>query len=64
MNIRTQLSMKLTVGTSYQLHKAKKLNDYVRKQTQGKIKELISDLDEDTAMLLVNYSCLKGEDGH
>uniref|UniRef100_A0A8C8UFJ3 Serpin domain-containing protein n=1 Tax=Peromyscus maniculatus bairdii TaxID=230844 RepID=A0A8C8UFJ3_PERMB len=46
-------------------HEAKKLiNDYVRKQTQGKIKELISDLDEKTLMVLVNYIYFKGEDPH
>ncbi|XP_076407423.1 serine protease inhibitor A3N-like isoform X3 [Peromyscus maniculatus bairdii] len=43
-------------------HEAKKLiNDYVRKQTQGKIKELISDLDEKTLMVLVNYIYFKGK---
>lgn len=45
-----------------QPQEAKKLiNDYVRKQTQGKIKELISDLDEETAMVLVNYIYFKGK---
>ncbi|CAO2587387.1 Serine protease inhibitor A3F [Lemmus lemmus] len=44
-----------------QPHKVKKLiNDYVRKQTQGKIKELISGLDEDTVMVLLNYVYFKG----
>ncbi|XP_013202054.1 serine protease inhibitor A3N-like isoform X2 [Microtus ochrogaster] len=43
-------------------HEAKKLiNDFVRKQTQGKIKDLISDLDEDTVMVLVNYIYFKGK---
>ena len=47
-----------------QPHEAKKLiNDYVRNQTQGKIKELISDLDESVLMVLVNYIYFKGEDG-
>ncbi|XP_037066698.1 serine protease inhibitor A3N-like [Peromyscus leucopus] len=41
---------------------AKKLiNDYVNKQTQGKIKELISDLDVRTVMVLVNYIYFKGK---
>ena len=44
---------------------AKKLiNDYVSNQTQGKIKELISDLDTDTLMVLVNYIYFKGGHGH
>ncbi|XP_051006802.1 serine protease inhibitor A3N-like [Acomys russatus] len=43
-----------------QPQKAKKLiNDYVRKQTQGKIKELISDLDKRTSMVLVDYIYFK-----
>ncbi|KAM7323610.1 hypothetical protein ACRRTK_017716 [Alexandromys fortis] len=45
-----------------QPHEAKRLiNDYVRNQTQGKIKELISGLDEDTVMVLVNYIYFKGK---
>ncbi|XP_015864631.3 serine protease inhibitor A3N-like isoform X2 [Peromyscus maniculatus bairdii] len=45
-----------------QPQKAKKLiNDYVNKQTQGKIMELISDLDESTVMVLVNYIYFKGK---
>ncbi|XP_051006793.1 serine protease inhibitor A3N-like [Acomys russatus] len=45
-----------------QPQKAKKLiNDYVRKQTQGKIKELISDLDDRISMVLVNYIYFKGK---
>lgn len=45
-----------------QPHEAKKLiNDYVRNQTQGKIKELISDLDESVLMVLVNYIYFKGK---
>ncbi|XP_050007368.1 serine protease inhibitor A3N-like [Alexandromys fortis] len=45
-----------------QAHEAKKLiNDYVRNQTQEKIKELISDLDKDTVMVLVNYFYFKGQ---
>ncbi|XP_021044743.1 serine protease inhibitor A3F-like [Mus pahari] len=39
----------------------KLINDYVRKQTQGKIKELVSDLDERTLMVLVNYIYFKGK---
>ncbi|GAB1297765.1 Serine protease inhibitor A3C [Apodemus speciosus] len=37
------------------------INDYVRKETQGKIQELISDLDETTCMVLVNYIHFKGK---
>ncbi|ERE72987.1 plasma serine protease inhibitor-like protein [Cricetulus griseus] len=48
-----------------QPHEAKKLiNDYVSKNTHGKIKELISDLDDSALMVLVNYIYFKGEDGH
>ncbi|XP_021482485.1 serine protease inhibitor A3N-like [Meriones unguiculatus] len=39
----------------------KLINDYVRKQTQGKIKELISDLDEETSMVLVNHISFMGK---
>ncbi|KAL1791321.1 Serine protease inhibitor A3N, partial [Sigmodon hispidus] len=43
-------------------HEAKKLiSGYVRKQTKGKIKDLISDLDERTSMVLVNYIYFKGK---
>ncbi|XP_038192902.1 serine protease inhibitor A3N-like [Arvicola amphibius] len=45
-----------------QPHEATKLiNDYVRNQTQGKIKQLISDLDESILMVLVNYIYFKGK---
>lgn len=45
-----------------QPHEVKKLiNDYVKKQTQGKIKDLISDLDKDALMVLVNYIYFKGK---
>ncbi|ERE72988.1 serine protease inhibitor A3C-like protein [Cricetulus griseus] len=45
-----------------QPHEAKKLiNDYVSKQTHGKIKELISDLDDSALMVLVNYIYFKGK---
>lgn len=45
-----------------QPEEAKKLiNDYVKKETRGKIKELISDLDQDTRMVLVNYIYFKGK---
>ncbi|EGW08258.1 Serine protease inhibitor A3F [Cricetulus griseus] len=45
-----------------QRHKTKKLiNGYVSKQTQGKIKDLISDLDNETVMVLVNYIYFKGK---
>ncbi|XP_008835792.1 alpha-1-antichymotrypsin [Nannospalax galili] len=41
---------------------AKKLiNNYVKKETQGKIKDLISDLDPQTVMVLVNYIYFKGK---
>ncbi|XP_029396885.1 serine protease inhibitor A3M [Mus pahari] len=45
-----------------QPHEAKKLiNDYVSNQTQGMIKELMSELDERTLMVLVNYIYFKGK---
>ncbi|CAH6850716.1 serine protease inhibitor A3N [Phodopus roborovskii] len=45
-----------------QPHEAKNLiNDYVSKHTQGKIKDLISDLDDQTLMVLVNYIYFKGK---
>nr|AAH11158.1 Serine (or cysteine) peptidase inhibitor, clade A, member 3M [Mus musculus]AAH53337.1 Serine (or cysteine) peptidase inhibitor, clade A, member 3M [Mus musculus]CAA38949.1 contrapsin related protein [Mus musculus] len=37
------------------------INDYVSNQTQGMIKELISELDTDTLMVLVNYIYFKGK---
>lgn len=37
------------------------INDYVSNQTQGMIKELISELDERTLMVLVNYIYFKGK---
>lgn len=37
------------------------INDYVKNQTQGMIKELISDLDDRTLMVLVNYIYFKGK---
>ncbi|XP_041489133.1 serine protease inhibitor A3G-like [Microtus oregoni] len=47
-----------------QPHEAKKLiNEYVRNQTQGKIEELISGLDEDTVIVVVNYIYFKGKWG-
>ena len=42
----------------------KLINDYVSNQTQGMIKKLISELDDGTLMVLVNYIYLKGEHGH
>ncbi|CAO2587252.1 Serine protease inhibitor A3C [Lemmus lemmus] len=50
-------------GVNFQQpHEAKKLiNDYVSNQTQGKIKELISGLDESALMVLVNYIYFKGK---
>uniref|UniRef100_A0A0G2JYK0 Serpin family A member 3N n=1 Tax=Rattus norvegicus TaxID=10116 RepID=A0A0G2JYK0_RAT len=45
-----------------QPNEAKKLiNDYVSNQTQGKIAELFSDLEERTSMVLVNYLLFKGK---
>ncbi|XP_021011015.1 serine protease inhibitor A3F-like [Mus caroli] len=45
-----------------QPREAKKLiNDYVSKHTQGKIKELISHLNKDTWIVLVNYIYFKGK---
>ncbi|XP_057638942.1 serine protease inhibitor A3N-like [Chionomys nivalis] len=45
-----------------QPHEVKNLiNDYVRKQTHGKIKDLISGLDKSTLMVLVNYIYFKGK---
>ena len=46
------------------LEATKLINDYVSNQTQGKIKGLISDLDTDTLMVLVNYIYFKGGHGH
>ncbi|XP_038192905.1 serine protease inhibitor A3N-like [Arvicola amphibius] len=37
------------------------INDYVRKQTHGKIKNLISGLDKSALMVLVNYIYFKGK---
>lgn len=39
------------------------INDYVKEKTQGKIKEVISDLDSDVRMMLVNYIFFRGEQG-
>ncbi|XP_050007372.1 serine protease inhibitor A3N-like [Alexandromys fortis] len=59
---RTLYEAETSTTDFLQPHKAKKLiNDYVRKQTKGKIKELISDLDKDTLMVLVNYIYFKGK---
>ncbi|XP_032764210.1 serine protease inhibitor A3K [Rattus rattus] len=45
-----------------QCNEAKKfINDYVSNQTQGKIAELFSELDERTSMVLVNYLLFKGK---
>nr|BAE23834.1 unnamed protein product [Mus musculus] len=43
------------------LEATKLINDYVSNHTQGKIKELISDLDKRTLMVLVNYIYFKGK---
>ena len=39
----------------------KLINDFVKNRTQGKIVDLVKDLDLHTAMVLVNYIFLKGE---
>ncbi|KAM5242692.1 alpha-1-antiproteinase-like isoform 1-T3 [Hipposideros larvatus] len=39
----------------------KRINDYVEKATQGKIVDLIKDLDPDTVFALVNYIFFKGQ---
>ena len=41
----------------------KLINDYVSNQTQGKIKELVSDMDGNTSMVIVNELLFKGESG-
>ncbi|XP_070105250.1 alpha-1-antiproteinase 2 isoform X1 [Equus caballus] len=38
----------------------KQINDYVEKGTQGKIVDLVKDLDKDTVLALVNYIFFKG----
>ncbi|XP_035301555.1 serine protease inhibitor A3N [Cricetulus griseus] len=59
---RILYQVEATLADFQQRHKTKKLiNDYVSKQTQGKIKELISDLDKETVMVLVNYIYFKGK---
>ena len=42
----------------------KLLNDYVSNQTQGMIKELVSDLEERTSMVMTNFALFNGESGH
>ncbi|KAM5272690.1 alpha-1-antichymotrypsin-like [Ctenodactylus gundi] len=37
------------------------INDFVKKETQGKIRDLVKDLDTDIMMVLVNYIYFKGE---
>ncbi|XP_021057095.1 serine protease inhibitor A3B-like [Mus pahari] len=39
----------------------KLINDYVSNLTQGKIKELVSDLDKRTSMVMVNYLLFRGK---
>ena len=39
----------------------KQINDYVEKGTQGKIVDLVQELDEDTVFALVNYIFFKGK---
>ncbi|XP_053545350.1 serine protease inhibitor A6 [Bombina bombina] len=39
----------------------KKINDYVKKKTEGKIEELVKDLDDGTKLVLLNYIFFKGE---
>ncbi|KAM9294391.1 alpha-1-antitrypsin-like [Gastrophryne carolinensis] len=37
------------------------INDYVKSKTEGKIEELVKDIDSDTLLLLLNYVFFKGE---
>jgi alpha-1-antitrypsin len=39
----------------------KQINDYVEKKTQGKIVDLVKELDKDTVLALVNYIFFKGK---
>lgn len=39
----------------------KQINDYVEKGTQGKIVDLVKELDKDTVLILVNYIFFKGK---
>ncbi|XP_053331420.1 protein Z-dependent protease inhibitor [Spea bombifrons] len=39
----------------------RQINDYVRKETGGKIQKLVEDLGRDAVMVLVNYILFKGE---
>lgn len=39
----------------------KQINDYVEKRTQGKIVDLVQDLDKDTVFALVNYIFFRGK---
>ena len=41
----------------------KLINSYMSNQTQGKIKELVSDMDGNTSMVIVNDLFFKGESG-
>ena len=41
----------------------KLINSYMSNQTQGKIKELVSDMDGNTSMVIVNELLFKGESG-
>ncbi|XP_043553100.1 alpha-1-antitrypsin-like protein GS55-MS [Chiloscyllium plagiosum] len=52
-----------TVSTDFRvLDKAKrKINAYVRKQTNGKIQEFIKTLNRNTVMVLINYILFKGK---
>ncbi|KAL1763958.1 serine protease inhibitor A3N [Sigmodon hispidus] len=60
--IRSLYQAEASTADFQQPHEAKRLiNDYVRKQTQGKIQKLISDLDGRTVMMLVNYIYFKGK---
>ncbi|XP_006990989.1 serine protease inhibitor A3G-like [Peromyscus maniculatus bairdii] len=59
---RVLYQAEISTADFQQPHEAKKLiNDYVSKQTQGKISELISALDNQTLMVLVNYIYFKGK---
>lgn len=42
----------------------KQINDYVEKETQGKIVDLVKDLNADTVLALVNFIFFKGKVAH
>ncbi|XP_028637882.1 serine protease inhibitor A3B-like [Grammomys surdaster] len=53
--VRALYQTEVFTANFQQPHETKKfINDYVKKHTQGKLKELASDLDESTSMVVVN----------